>query len=305
MSRKPLFPHNLGRIDEFARGRDDVHVGHHIAQPRLSSARRYALNLEGQLRQTVSERLQWQILKHDIGRPAIGRCLALGHLDQRVWLLRLIAGIDPVHHARQVKRLAIRPDPPHAEDRPLAQRHGKADRIIILGDLRPTLAARPPRRLRLLEAGRPDHLTANPHPAIDRGQARPLARLHHRQGFDAWPFLRLHVEPRQPAIIAAAQISPPGRAARILVCGLPVACLRPGHLQAQRFEPPVNARQPLIRQRIACAPGFDLGKRGIIRLGIGGKGGHQFGIAAARHLGFLGHVVSIPLKSIILRRRSG
>ena len=95
-----------------------------------------------------------------------------------------------MHDARQVKRLTIRPGPPHAKDRPLAQRHGKADRIVILGQLRPALAAGAAGCLCLLEARRPDHLTADPHPAVNGGHPRAFARFHHGQGFDTRPLLR-------------------------------------------------------------------------------------------------------------------
>ena len=166
--------HRLRRQHELPRPGDQTYPLQPVLQPRLRPSRPPE-HLEGQLRRPVAIRGQRQILEHHIGGAAIGRGHPLDRLDQRIRRLVVRAAMHPHRHAAQVHRPPVGPDPPDPVDRPLAQRHGKAQRIVIVDRPRPALAARrrgPP----LLEARRPDPLTGHPGAPEHTGHRRTVGR---------------------------------------------------------------------------------------------------------------------------------
>ena len=123
-----LAAHDLGRVGELARGRDqrdgaDQALGGLAVEDR-------AEHLEGELRQPVAEALERQLLEDDIGRAAIGRRVRRAHLrrDERIGVLVLAAEMDAHGHAVEAHRLAVGPDAPDAGDRALAERDREARR---------------------------------------------------------------------------------------------------------------------------------------------------------------------------------
>ena len=162
----------LRRVGELARGRDH---GDGAGQPLggVGIGERPE-HLEGELRQAVAIGRERQLLEDDIGRAAIGGRAGRAHLrgDERIGRLRLVAGIPAPGDAGEVHRLAVGPDAADAGDRALAERHGEAGVVEILGGLDlaapAALAAALRGGLRLLaEIGRPDDVAAHPHPAVE------------------------------------------------------------------------------------------------------------------------------------------
>ncbi len=140
------------------------------------------------MRNAVAEIFQRQPLEHDIGQPAIGRCIA-GALfgdDQRIRLLIFATAIDAARQTVEIERFAVGPDSEHGADLAVA----KADREIAeigIGGCRDGIAAETAlaagilgaARDLLLKFGRPDHFAGKPRPAIDPRNRRALGRGHH------------------------------------------------------------------------------------------------------------------------------
>ena len=132
-------------------------------------------------------------MEPDIGRaPEGGRVLdAQRRLHDRIGQLGLAALVDLVVDPLEIKRLAVSPDTTDAGDRPLAERERKAGVILILGrlDLRPAaLAAAMLGGLGFLaEIGRPDDVSADAHPAIERGDHGPLGARRDAQRVEPCP----------------------------------------------------------------------------------------------------------------------
>jgi hypothetical protein len=161
----------LGRIDELACGRDQVYRAHEtFHRARIG---RGPDHLEGQLRKTVAEGLEGQILEDDVGHAAIGRGLpsALLRLDEGIGHLAFRPKMHPDHGARHIEGFAIGPDATDAADRTLAKRHGEGGVIpIALGHhLGPAAfaAALGLAELFLAEIRRPDDVPAQPHRAVE------------------------------------------------------------------------------------------------------------------------------------------
>ena len=145
-----------------------------------------AHHLKRQLRHAVAELRQFQILKHHIGDPAIGRCVlrALNRLDQRVGFLILGPGVNAQVHLIARHLNPVGPDPPHAQDLPPAQRNRQRDRIAIGRDLGAGCLA-PARGLgALVKARGPNHLTRDPRAPVDTVDRRALACAHQAEPFD-------------------------------------------------------------------------------------------------------------------------
>ncbi len=162
----------LRRVGELARGRDH---GDGTSEPLGGvGIRERAEDLEGQLRQAVAVGGERQLLEDHVSRAAIGGRVGGAHLrgDERIDGLRLVAGIPAPGDAREIHRLAVGPDAADPGNRALAERHGEAGVVEILGGLDlaapAALAAALRSGLRLLaEIGRPDYVAAHPHPAVE------------------------------------------------------------------------------------------------------------------------------------------
>ena len=86
-------PHKFWRVHKFAACRNEVYRANNAFQPLRTAAHR-TRHLEGQLRQTCAEFIQREVFKHHIGKPAIGRCVALSCDNQRVCELVRTAAIQ-------------------------------------------------------------------------------------------------------------------------------------------------------------------------------------------------------------------
>ena len=178
-------------IGELARGRDH---GDGFDHPLGNVAiRERAKHLHVDLGNAVPEVGQQKVVEPDIGRaPEGGRVLdAQRRLHDRIGQLGLAALVDLVVDPLEIKRLAVSPDTTDAGYRSLAERERKAGVILILGrlDLRPAaLAAALLGGLGFLaEIGRPDDVSADAHPAIERGDHGPLGARRDAQRVEPCP----------------------------------------------------------------------------------------------------------------------
>ncbi len=168
----------LCRIDELARGRDQTHALNQVFKLRLIAlilAR--AQHFEAQIGQARAIGVEREILKHHVSEAAKGGRRALHRLDQRIRRLIGRAGMKPHHRRVMVQQFAIRPDASDAGHRTFAQGDRKARGILILGDLRPALAAAGAARSGGFgDRPQPDHLPGETHPAIDDRHEGALGR---------------------------------------------------------------------------------------------------------------------------------
>ncbi len=143
------------------------------------------MHLEGKLRDAVAEVGERQALEHDVGETAVGRRIAgaFPGFDQGVGELRVGAQVEAVGEGCKVELGAVGPHAPEARDLALAERHGEAREVAVLGgagaralaDAALAAAA----RLRggddlLLEVGRPDDLAADARAAVEARDGRAL-----------------------------------------------------------------------------------------------------------------------------------
>ncbi len=166
------------------------------ARTRLSAGRAVedrTEHLEGELRHSVAEAIERQLLEDDIGGAAVGRRVRRPHLrsDERIGVLVLAAEVHAHRHAVEAHRLAVGPDAPDAGDRAFAERDGERGEVEVLGDLGAAAsaaalaAAAMAGGLGLLaEVGRPEDVAAHAHAAVDARDHRALARGGDLQGVE-------------------------------------------------------------------------------------------------------------------------
>ena len=189
----------------FPRAGDHRHRLHVAGQAAVGVGR--ARHLEAQLRDAVAPAFKAKLLQHDIGDAAIGGgVLALVRDDAGIGQLRLAAAIDA--HVQLVRRdlLTVGPDPPHAQDRPLAQRDRHAQAIAHLGDARAPGALAAARAARHLRHRRgPDHVARHAHLPPEAGDRSALARSLQAQPIDPAGLYRAGARAQQALVDDAAQ----------------------------------------------------------------------------------------------------
>src|SRR5262249_33951645 len=151
---------------------DEAHAPHAFFEAwAISVARRWADDLERKLRDRIAERIERQILEHNVCESTIGRRIvgALNSLDQRIDGLIFCARVEPPSALREIKRIAVRPHTSDACDSSFTKPDRERERIGIGRAFRrwPALAANRASRGLLLEACGPNHLAGDAHSAVD------------------------------------------------------------------------------------------------------------------------------------------